>query len=271
MPVTELNNHRAKECGFALLTELWLILLLGVLISSIIWLGLSTSKEAANTSKTTRQNLALEAAFHQILFDLLKNDGKSRWAPLTGEVSASLKYDGFIIEADISDHTAKVDLNSAPDAVIETFLIGGGFSAQAASRFIYDLRGYQRRLPDPKRIGLLDELIALQSINREILTCLGEHLTFYTGAARPNLSFASSALRKAFSEDRSAGTRSVFSARQSVSGRALRSRLALTNGQYYVPPLTVDIRLTGSQNKPYWIYSWRREYAKTVKSYPNCI
>ncbi|MEM1018993.1 MAG: hypothetical protein AAGJ09_00715 [Pseudomonadota bacterium] len=273
LAITGLTQHKGRSsiAGFTLLTVLWIILLLSVFAASISLISVSTRKQTADYVNSKTLDTAMDAAFEGIVFDLLTNDSKSRWAPAQGPVRGLFQWNGVDLVIEVSADAGKVDVNKASDEILETFFVGAGLDGVTASRLIFGLREAQRSLPEPKRFGVVDELLRIPGMSRPLLDCLRSHITLYTWRTKPDISIADDAIKRVFSEGPNNPLESSAHSRaMSAIGQALTLKITVTNRSDFIPDRYIRIRLTGNNQKPLWIYSWYQQRSRLKSHYPAC-
>lgn len=158
--------------GYALLATLWLLLL----AASIAGLLMLRSIEGSRTVAAGRAELvrltAEESALETSAADLMLNAGASRFRALPSTAVYRIAGRDYTIEA--SREAARIDINEAPLALIESALRSAGLSAGARARLLAALdraRRSKRSFASLSAVTALDPDVA----------CLGDILTPYQG------------------------------------------------------------------------------------------
>ncbi|MEM9878931.1 MAG: hypothetical protein AAF862_06610 [Pseudomonadota bacterium] len=264
-------QHKSNTAsdGYTLLSVLWIVLLLGILASSISLIGISSRKQAAGFTNKSKADAAIDAAFNGIVYDLLTQQQKSRWSPTRGPVIRQYMWQDVAMRIEVSNDHGKVDINRASDEVLETLFIGAGLSASTTSRLILQLRDAQRSLPGPKRFGVIDELLSVPGMTPSLLNCLRPHITLYTWRSKPNLTVADPAIKRTFG-GRSTSPSNLRPTAANTTGAQVLTLKITVQDPSGVADRYIRIRLTGNKAKPLWIYAWHRRYSQVTSSYPSC-
>jgi general secretion pathway protein K len=144
-PTPPLQRRRNRKNGFALVTVIWGIALITLLVVSYASAARLRLQMAFNLAQATQADFIADAAIGQGVLSLLSESQQKGAAPALGNASAGqverLVHDGkpkfcFLndsaVAISIEDENGKVDLNAAPQKLLQTLLTGLGLSAREA-------------------------------------------------------------------------------------------------------------------------------------------
>lgn len=121
----------ASEPGFALLIVLWVLVLLALLVSEITATGRSEAELAANLRGSAVAEAAADGAEASARFHFLEG-GAGHWA--ADDSSHRLRMGDAQVEVVIADEDGRIDLNTAPRALLAALLHRVGVAPAAADR-----------------------------------------------------------------------------------------------------------------------------------------
>jgi hypothetical protein len=123
--------HRNAENGFALLVVLWTMVLLALLASQVTGAGRAETKVAAALRISAQLQQAADGAVFETIWHMLDGNGDA-WVPGAG--SQVLQEPGARVLIDIEDERGKIDLNNAPQGLVQAlFNVVGADSVTAAT------------------------------------------------------------------------------------------------------------------------------------------
>ena len=144
-PAPFLQGRRNRKSGFALVTVIWGIALITLLIVSYASAARLRLQMAFNLAQAAQADLIADAAIGQGVLSLLSESQQKGASPTPGVTAGPqeerLAHDGkpkfcFLnnsaVAISIEDENGKVDLNAAPQKLIQTLLAGLGVSASEA-------------------------------------------------------------------------------------------------------------------------------------------
>jgi hypothetical protein len=271
------KHHPNREVGIALISVLWVLLLLSALASA------AASIARTNAILTHR---ALELAQAQAATDAAIVDTISRMSD--GQVSRHLpvgssrdwEFGGFKMAVSVSDEAGRIDVNTADRDLLLAFLYSQGVDENAAGVMLDQLRrgepgtnsGKSADGSNYRPLQTVDELRRLPAWQTQHVDCWLDSLTVYTGL--PGITAADAtakglqALRWAKAHqsgghdwiiDPNAASGAVFG--RSMLGEVLRI-VATSSGSTDVVATSEWVgRLTGDARKP--ILTMRWEHIRT--------
>jgi general secretion pathway protein K len=125
------RTHRNAENGFALLVVLWTMVLLALLASQVTGAGRAETKVAAALRISAQLQQAADGAVFETIWHMLDGNGDA-WVPGAG--SQVLQEPGARVLIDIEDERGKIDLNNAPQGLVQAlFNVVGADSVTAAT------------------------------------------------------------------------------------------------------------------------------------------
>lgn len=115
-----MTAHRdGVEQGFALVFVLWMVALIAILAISLVHETSMQAKMARNQYEHARARALADTGISLAIIEMLD---RAAAAPLRLDGSEqNLAYDGGTIRLRLQDEAGKIDLNSAPDAVLSRF------------------------------------------------------------------------------------------------------------------------------------------------------
>ena len=123
------------EQGIALILVLWVITLLAVIAGSFVYGARSTALTAGNLVSIAKARALADAGTHRGLYELFKpTSDAERWAADGRERVFSLE--DAEIRLVMRDETAKIDLNSANDALLKGLLLSVGVDEERANQIL---------------------------------------------------------------------------------------------------------------------------------------
>ncbi len=257
--------------GAALLMVLWLILLLGGLVSGY---ALSARIESLQGNGLVRDLAAREAARAGVEYAaarMLDPNPIRRWA--ADGRAYRLDFDGTRVEIEVRDESGKIDLNAAPQELLQAYLVALGEPRDKAGKLagaIVDWRdvdsltqpGGGAEDADYAAAGLawgakdapfanVAELEQVLGMRPALFAAAAPFLTVYTGSATPDPEFADGIVLQAMgmngknaAVDANAaprpgsGTYSIDSRARRTDGRSARISVVLRMGGNGLPGST---------------------------------
>lgn len=111
---------KVREHGIALVLVLWITTLLGVMASSF---AIGTRNEtllARNLIESAQARCLAEGGIQRAILELLRQDSEQTW-PTDGSVQ-QIEFGGHTVAVAMLDETGKVDLNAAPEGLLDGLL-----------------------------------------------------------------------------------------------------------------------------------------------------
>src|SRR5450631_1626202 len=127
------RNH---QCGIALILVLWLTVLLTVIGGSFAYGMRNEALAARNTLSLAQARALADGAVYRTVFELMRPRGLADvWA--TDGIVHAWDEDGSRISVNALDESGKIDLNTAPDALIKGLLqTAGALDTDAAGQLV---------------------------------------------------------------------------------------------------------------------------------------
>lgn len=123
------------ERGIALILVLWVITLLAVIAGSFVYGARSTALTAGNLVSIARARALADAGAHRGLYELAKPASNAeRWLADGGVHEFSL--DEGEIRLVMRAESAKIDLNTASDALLKGLLLSAGLDEEGANKLL---------------------------------------------------------------------------------------------------------------------------------------
>jgi hypothetical protein len=228
-----------RQSGIALVSVLWLLLLLSGLAATVAYVARVNAILARGDLDLARAQAAAGAAVINTL-SRLSDEETSRRPSMT--TSTQWEFDHVQTSTDISNEAERIDLNAASDEVIFAFLQSQGVQPQSAGNLLKQLRARQGAAAGPagtrsNALKMVDELDQLSEWRGKV-SCWRDSLTVYSGQAAP--------------------THPTLPANQSLIGQVLRIRSTSGTGQSAATSEWIG-RLTGDPAKPMLTLAWSHE------------
>jgi general secretion pathway protein K len=124
-----------SQSGIALVMALWLTVLLTALASGFAFSMRSEALATRNAVSMARARALADGAVERTAFELMRPRVANAWTA-DGEVHRWMDGDATIVATAV-DEAARIDLNTAPDALLKNLLIvEGGLEEQAAAALV---------------------------------------------------------------------------------------------------------------------------------------
>ncbi len=265
-----------SEEGFALITVMWMTMILSVIALSILAIGKTQRALTNNELEFAKAELAAEAAINYAISELASRRAVQRMAP--GINKLTYEFDGRTIFLEIFPEEGKLDLNTSDPALISGLLAFYGVSDNQAISIADALD--QRRKTSNAKFYTVDEILSISDFPREKYNCLKPYLTVHNQTVGVDLSMAHQRIKDLViwldetrwndrnwinTDGTSIGgsvsnmTRSTARVR-SYSGKAftIQATTVLKNDIRLVQ--TSIARITGNLRESYWVYVWESGY-----------
>jgi type II secretory pathway component PulK len=119
--------------GVALITVLWLLMVLSLLATTVATLSMSSRREATGIAAVERLDLVADSAIRLTLLKII-GAPRTREAPLSLDSQYSL-FDTSVT-VDIELENARIDLNMADDDLLFAFFMANGWSESQARKLV---------------------------------------------------------------------------------------------------------------------------------------
>jgi hypothetical protein len=253
-------RHRNPERGIALISVLWVLLLLSALAATATYIVRTNAILTHRSLELARAQAAADAAIVDTI-SKLSDEQVARHPPIGG-AAQNWEFDGFTVTITISNEAGRIDVNAASDDLILAFLQSEGIDQSTAATLLGDLRD---RHNGP--LESLSQLRRIPSWNAQNTDCWMSSLTVYTGLPGVAVSDATpralAALR--WAQEHHLGNRdwiattSSFanaSTARAVLGEVLRIRASATDSKDAGASAGWVGRLTGDRQIPILTMRW---------------
>lgn len=276
---------RQTERGFILVSTLWIVLVLAIIAGGLLETSRIGQRLARNAAAKAQAIAAAEAGITLAIKAILDRNPNDPW-PIDG-TPRPYAYGEARLEIAIQDELGKVDLNAAPDELLESLIVAVGV-AQAEARPLVDaIRDWQdadslrhadgaeaedyraaaiRYGPRNAALENVDELEQVKGMSRALVNRLRPALTIHsrrpfadpftaTAPVIAALSGGASESRDALlAQRRSAPQPVTTSALYDVTARAFTiSVTAVVSGGVRSARHKI-VRFTGDPRSPYWVH-----------------
>jgi type II secretory pathway component PulK len=181
---------RSRNLGIALVSVLWLLLLLSGLAATVSYIARVNAMLARHAFDLARAQAAADAAIVNTISRLA--DEQASRHPQLG-VSESWTFDSMPVTVVVSSEGGRIDVNTAGDELLRAFMQTQGISADIASTLLQQLRAWQGIVTGTttnssvrsRSLETIDELRELPGWREQNLNCWSATLTVYSG--RPDV------------------------------------------------------------------------------------
>jgi general secretion pathway protein K len=199
-PLRKYSKHLSRpshSTGIALVSVLWLLLLLSGLAATVAYIARVEALLARRAFDLARAQAAADAAIVNTI-SRLSDEQAARRPPLG--VPQSWDFDGIPTTTRVSNEAGRIDLNAASDELLLNFLQAQGVTEDVASTLVKELRNWQgvgiellSRIPSaqrpsnlsaaarPNSLTTIGELNQIPGWREQSLNCWIDSLTVYTG------------------------------------------------------------------------------------------
>lgn len=275
------RGDRTGEHGLALISVLWVTLLLSTMLGALLATTRVSLRLSDNLAKQAEAAAAAEAGINRAILGLMDADRTTRWQ--TDGQPREFEFAGRTVTVSVFDETGKIDLNRAPDALLDGLLTSVGLSTDDSARLVDAIADWRdednlRRLhgaeaaeyraagldhtPRNAPFQVLGELRQVLGMSEPLFHCIAPALTLHSGRRAVNQRAAPPLVKKALgiledgpSTPRGAG---VVAMAGSLGGQAFTIRAEVpTPG---MAPLVREaiVRITENSRQPYWILAWNK-------------
>ena len=263
------KNRQNTELGIALISVLWVLLLLSGLASAAAFMARTNAILTHKLGEFAQAEATTDAAIVDAISRL--SDEKSARHPRIDGQPQTWDFQGIPVAVSISDEAGRIDVNTADDDLILAFLYSQDIHEDRAAVMLSELRKYQHVANGPAPQGTLrtiEELKRIPNWAAQNLDCWEDSLTVYSGLPNVNSSDATEPVNAAlkWANDHHVGNREWAGAKptpaalsdQSLLGDVLRI-VAVASPNPGITAGTEWIgRLTGDGHEPTLTMKWRR-------------
>jgi general secretion pathway protein K len=131
-----------RERGIAMVIVLWVVMLLTVIVCSFVYNARTHIQATGNLTTRAQARALADAGVHRAVYELHKpvTDGE-RWKP-DGRVYEMNLADGKV-SVTILDETALIDLNAAPEALLQNLLYSVGVEEGQAQTLVAAIQDWR--------------------------------------------------------------------------------------------------------------------------------
>lgn len=292
---TKTNPDRPEgERGLALISVVWVILLLSLMVGSLMMSARGDIKLTGALEERAKAQALADAGIARAIMGLSDPNASRRWR--LGGHSRSLSLGGGTVNITIEDEFGKIDLNRADESVLRALFASvteDPAEADALASAVADWRdedvlvrlngaeekAYERAgFEDGPRNGpfeTVDELVLVLGVTPDMVRCLAPMLTVYSGRRTPDMRTAPAQVLAAIGLNGGNAARpGGGNLRREVSalgGRALTIRAEATTGLKGKFTREAVIRITSNRRNPYWIHAWRQPSGSAGKPADSCM
>lgn len=192
-----MNSNRSKACskiprrrnnaGIALLSVLWILLLLSVLAGTAMYVARTNAILTHRALELAQAQAVADAAIVDAVSGL--SDEQTSRRPTIND-SHSWEFNGKAVVISITRESGRIDVNTADRNLVLAFLQSRGLRADTASFLVDELRSTRITDDSPRNPPLeaIEELTRLPGWNAQPLACWMDSLTVYSGL--PSLTMA---------------------------------------------------------------------------------
>ncbi|MFQ5535573.1 MAG: general secretion pathway protein GspK [Sphingomonadales bacterium] len=275
--------ERTGERGLALISVLWLMLLLSLMLGAVLTTARVGVKMSGAAAQHVEAATIAEAGVNRAILGLLNDNRSQRWQP-DGRPH-NFQFAGRTVKISVTDEAGKFDLNAAADELLDRLFQSAGLSPEDSARLV-DAIGDWRDPDDLRRLNgaeagtyrsagldygprngpfeVVSELRQVLGMTDELYRCVEPALTLHSGRRTADSRVAPAPVKKALGlrEDHTTGAPTasggpgVVAMAGSLGGRAftIRAEVAIPDSAPLLREAT--IRITENPREPYWILSW---------------
>jgi general secretion pathway protein K len=127
--------RRVRERGVALVLVLWVAVLLSVIASSFIMERRAETLVVSNSISIARAAAIADAGISRAVFEMYRTDNAPETWKRDGTVQ-NWSFDGVPVKVEIRDESAKIDINTAADALLRGLFLSLGIADEEASKIV---------------------------------------------------------------------------------------------------------------------------------------
>ncbi len=260
------KNRQNHERGIALISVLWVLLLLSGLASAAAFMARTNAVLVHRLGEFAQAESTADAAIVRAISEL--SNEKALQHPPIDDQPQSWNLQGIPVTFLISNEAGRIDLNTADNDLILAFLQSQGVSEGTASGLLNDLNSHRHGSDGTKyMLRTRDELRQIPSWNAQNLDCWMGAFTVYSGLSGVNSRDAPPVVLRTlrWAQDHHFRNREWITAgpsstplieERSVSGEVLRIRATATVSKDLAASREWVGRLTGDRDKPTLTMRW---------------
>jgi len=262
-------SQRSRERGIALISVLWVLLLLSGLAGAAAFMAHTNAILTHKLGEFVQAESTTDAALVNAI-TMLSDEKTSRHPRIDGQPQ-TWEFQGIPVAVSVSNEAGRIDVNTADDDLILAFLYSQDIPEDRATVMLGDLRKYQNVAAGsapPGALRTIDELKKIPSWAAQKLDCWTDALTVYTGLPSVNSSEATEQVGAAlrWAKDHHMENREWDSAEGTPNARLDQSLLGdvirIVASASPNPGITASSewvgRLTGDAHQPTLTMRWSR-------------
>lgn len=274
--------HRSAECGFALVSVLWVLALLALFSAGVIALVRSDTLVARSLAKEAQAEGWADAAVYYVLNSLIED-----------RIPAGLSFDGRTgvvqiaaqaVTVSVQDEAGKIDLNYADPEILKNLFVKAGKQESDAEKMAFVLE--KRRDAVMKAVSAnalkkipfrtIEEIKSLPGVDEQLYQRIYPAVTVYSQSSTPYTVTAPRLVLESMPNADPVSVESILSRRQNISSAAVKDRTyrlgnadrkSTYSGKTFTIQATavvgssifsrvVVVRVTDDNKKPFWILNW---------------
>ena len=276
-----------QDDGIALISVMWLLLLLALIVASILATARTYYTTADTRIQSAKLKYAAEGAIQRAIYELVRTRSRGRGIP-EDEANKEFLIGDIMVSVKIESEAGRVNINRADPDLLRFLMIEAGETeedARAIAEAIIDWRD-EDSVKSPRGAEALDyraagyayeprngpfralgELLQVKGMKPDLFACLRDDLTFYTAGGGLDEELASVRVKGALRmlrEDRSdesgAGGRSLMNPSRSMSGNVLRIEVEARRPDNRHYNVIAILRPSEHRTAPAWIHGWLTSY-----------
>ncbi len=262
MRVARPSLSRERQRGFALVTVLWVGLILAAVVASLSATGRTEGRLARTHYDIARLDAAAAGAINVAILRML---GPASQAPPVDATPFAVEIGGQAVGVTVQDEAGKIDLNMANGDLLKRLLIAAGAGPEDArpltEKILQWRDGGAARSPAPfKSVG---ELQLVPGMTPELFERIAPCLTVYSQSPWVDPAAAPPDVLEALAAMGGPAPATVLAARSAGStdaakiGHAFMITAEADGADGLRVAKTAVVRLTGSPLAPIAVYEWR--------------
>lgn len=175
------KQHAQNRKGFALIGVLWLILLVSLLATSLIFLSKSDGQIAQSAGAFAQAEGWADAGIFLTIRDL-SDSQRARNIPVDGTVR-SIPIQESNVSVSVQDEAGKIDINFAPKELLQGVFISNGVSQTKGTELAEHIDKERKDIGSSIAFQRVEELKRVRGITPEIYKLVAPLLTVYAQSA----------------------------------------------------------------------------------------
>lgn len=277
-------DHRPNERGIALVAVLWGLTMLAIVATALLADTRTEARLGRNLLESAKAEALAEAGIYRAMAGLVEPDPQRAWR--AGGTPYRFALGDGEIEVTIEDEGGKIDLNRAPQRLLQGLLVASGLEPEDAASLVDAIADFSDSDSDRRPNGAEDadyaaagrdygtkdapfetvaELQQVLGIDQALYDRIAPYVTVHAGRSQIDLTVAPPQVLLALPNMESADVEAVLRRREAAAGGAatsqgtaftVRAQAMTGNGGIFVREAV--IRRTGDARKPFVILEWRR-------------